>query len=105
MVMLVGNLRYRSGSRRLRRHQPGHAHQVVGRSREVARQLGARQATVARPTEAADGFQPAEDFLNPFSQALTDGVPRMARGASVDGTASMIRVLRYMRRDPIRAQG
>src|SRR5262245_57258757 len=29
----------------------------------------------------------------------------MARGASVDGAASMIRVLRYMRRDPIRAQG
>jgi hypothetical protein len=33
----------------------------------------------------ADGFHPAEDFLHPLAQALTDGVARMAGGAAVDG--------------------
>jgi hypothetical protein len=54
------------------------AHQVVRRCHEIASKLGAGESTVARATEAADGLQPAEDLLNPFSQTLTHGVPRMA---------------------------
>src|SRR5579859_6574911 len=45
-------------------HQACHAHQVVGGRHEVARQLGARQAAVARSAEAAHFLQPAEDLLN-----------------------------------------
>src|SRR5579859_980300 len=87
------------------RHQPGHTHQVVRRRYEVARQLGARESTIASPTEAAHGFQPAEYLLNPFSQNLTDGVPRMTRGAAVDRAASSTRVLCHVRRNAVLADG
>src|SRR5215472_18899679 len=103
--MLVGDLRYPSCSRRSERQQPGHSHQVVCRCHEITRQLGARQSTVARPTEAADGFQPAEYLLNPFSQTLTDGVPRMACGATVNRASPSIGVLGHMRRDTVLAHG
>jgi hypothetical protein len=45
-------------------HQACYAHQVVGGRHEVARQLSARQAAVARSAEAAHFLQPAEDLLN-----------------------------------------
>jgi hypothetical protein len=45
-------------------HQACYAHQVVGGGHQVARQLGPRQAAVARSSEAAHFLQPAEDLLN-----------------------------------------
>src|SRR5262249_36768030 len=104
-VSLSANLGRRSCGRRLGRHQPSHTHQVVRRCHEIRGQLGARESTVARPTEATDGFQPAEYLLNPFSQTLTDGVPRMACGATVNRASPSIGVLGHMRRDTVLAHG
>src|SRR5579859_2887151 len=71
-------------------HQACHAHQVVGGRHEVARQLGARQAAVARSAEAAHFLQPTEDVLDAFPDPLTDGVARMTSGAPIDGAASSL---------------
>jgi hypothetical protein len=37
---------------------------------------------------AADRLDSAEDFLDPFAAALTDGVAGMAPGAAIAGTVS-----------------
>src|SRR5437870_8109873 len=78
--------------------QTCHAHQVVGGGHQVARQLGPRQAAVARLSEAAHFFQPAEGLLDAFPDLLTDGVTRMTSCAPIDGAASSAGVLRDVRR-------
>jgi hypothetical protein len=64
-VSVSVDVRQRSGGRRVGRRQAGHAHKVVRGCHQVARQLGAREPTVARAAEATDGFEPAEYFLDP----------------------------------------
>jgi hypothetical protein len=56
--------------------------------------LGPLESTIARPTKATDGFEPAEYLLNPFSQTMTDGVPRMPCSATVDRASPSTGVLR-----------
>src|SRR6266511_1216726 len=67
-----------------RRDQFRDADQVVRGSDEVARELRSLEPDVARPAEPADRFHPAEDLLDQFAFALTDGIPDMPRGAPVD---------------------
>ena len=46
------------------RRQPGQPDQVVGGGHQIAREVHPLQPAVARLTQAADRFHPAEDFLN-----------------------------------------
>jgi hypothetical protein len=80
------------GSRRNYRRQVAYAHQVVRRGGE-----GEHPASVPRLPEIPHGLHPAEDFLHPFPQALTYGVPRMAGGAAVNGGLPPLAVLGHMR--------
>src|SRR5712692_10746464 len=80
------------------RHQSRHTDQVVRGSYEVARELRSLQPDVARASEPADRFHPAEDLLDQFAFALTDGIPDMPRGAPVDRAAPPTGVLRYVGR-------
>src|SRR5437763_5141376 len=48
-------------------HEARHPHQVVRGRYQVAGQLSARQAAVARTSEAPHLLKPAEDFLDSFS--------------------------------------
>jgi hypothetical protein len=59
--------------------QPRHAHEVVRGGYQVARQLGASQAAITRPTKAADRFQPAKYFLNSLPQVLPNTEKRFFR--------------------------
>src|SRR5665648_1099768 len=73
------------GSRRNRRRQVAYSHQIVRRGSEGEHPGHPLGSSVSGFPEIADGFHPAEDFLHPFAQALTDGVARMTGGAAVDG--------------------
>ena len=84
------------GSRRNRRRQVADAHQIVRRGGEGEHPAHPVLASVSSLPEIPHGFHPAEDFLHPFSQALTDGVPRMAGGATVNGGLPAVAVLGHM---------
>jgi len=85
------------GSRRNRRRQVAYSHQIVRRGREGEHPAHPFHASMAGFPEIADGLHPAEDFLHPFTQALTDGVARMTGSAAVDGRVPALAVLGHMR--------
>ena len=85
-------------SGRNRRRQGAYSHQIVRRGREGEYPGHPLGSSVWGFPEIADGFHPAEDFLHPFAQALTDGVARVAGGAAVDGRVPALAVLGHMRR-------
>jgi hypothetical protein len=80
------------------RHQFRDADQVVRSSYEVARELRSLEPDVARPSEPTDRLHPAEDLLNQFAFALTDGIPGMPYGPPVDGTGPPTGVLGHVGR-------
>ncbi len=68
------------------------------------RREGEHPADPPQPTESElpqqpHGLQPAEDLFDPFALLLTDRVSRVSRGAAIDRTAPVRRVLGHMRRD------
>ena len=83
-------------SRRNHRRQVADAHQVVSRGGEGEHPAHPVLASVPRLPEIPHGLHPAEDFLHPFSQALTDGISRMAGGATVNGGLPAVTVLGHM---------
>jgi hypothetical protein len=84
-------------SRRNRCRQVADSHQIVRRGGEGEHSAHpAVLASVPSLPEIPHGFHPAEDFLHPFSQALTDGIPRMAGGAAVNGGLPALAVLGHM---------
>ena len=87
----------RFDSRRNRRRQVAYSHQIVRRGSEGEHPGHPLGSSVSGFPEIADGFHPAEDFLHPFAQALTDGVARMAGSAAVDGRIPPFAVLGHMR--------
>ena len=70
------------GSGRNRRRRVAYSHPIVRRGSEGKHPGQPFGSSVMGFPEIADGFHPAEDFLHPFAQALTDGVARMAGGAA-----------------------
>jgi hypothetical protein len=85
------------GSGRNRYRQVAYSHQIVSCGREGEHPVHPFYSSVTGFPETADGFHPAEDFLHPFLQALTDGVARMAGGPAVDGRVPALAVLGHMR--------
>lgn len=80
--------------------------EVVGGSDDVTVHLDSIASAVARSAQTADALHPAERFLDPLSDPLTDRVTRMARGAGVErGTARACLIPRHMRSDFERATG
>src|SRR4051794_30554898 len=72
--------------------------QVVGGRGEGHDPIDQFAATVPQLAQPADGLHPAEDLLNQFPFALTDGVARMTGRAPVDARAGVL--LRDMRSNP-----
>jgi hypothetical protein len=70
------------GSRRNRCCQVPYSHQIVGGGGKGEHPAHPVLTSVPRLPEIPHGLHPAEDFLHPFSQALTDGIPRVAGGAA-----------------------
>src|SRR3989442_12230269 len=64
-----------------------------------------RAPAVAGLAQQGDALEPAEDLLDPFARVLAEPVAGVSGGPPVDGTASVCRVRRDMRRDPERAHG
>ena len=64
------------GLRRNPCRQVSHAHQIVSRGGEGEHPAQPVQASVSGFPEITHGLHPAEDFLQPFAQALADGVVR-----------------------------
>ena len=85
-----------SGSGRNCRRQVAYSHQIVRRGSEGKHPGHPFGSSVTGFPEIAHGFHPAEDFLHPFPQALTDGVARMAGGPAVDGRVPALAVLGHM---------
>ena len=54
--------------------------------------------------ESRDGLDPAEGLLDPFADALADGIARVPRGSAVDRRRAAVRVLRHVRRRVHRPQ-
>ena len=79
-------------------YQADHPDQVVGAGDQVAGHLRLVQADIPRAAESASGFQPPKYFLNPLTDSLADGIPRMPRRSAVDRTAPPTRVLAHVRR-------
>jgi hypothetical protein len=69
------------------RDQAHHPDQVVGAGDQVAGHLRFVQADIPRAAESAGGFDPPKYFLNPLTDSLADGIPRMTCGAAIDRTA------------------
>jgi hypothetical protein len=101
----AGGLTDAGRSRRGRRgNQSDHAYEVVRGRHQIASQLGPRQATVARASEATDCFHPGKDLLDALVDALADGIADVTRRTPVDGAAPPARVLCHVRRDLSLAQ-
>ena len=84
------------GSGRNSRRQVTYSHQIVRRGGEGEHPAHPVLASVPSLPEIPHRLHPAEDLFHPFSQALTDGVPRMAGGAPVNGGLSAVAVLGYV---------
>ena len=87
-------------------HQPSHPHQVVRGGGEGEAPAHAGAPPVPQFAEQADRLHPAEGLFDQFAFSLTDRVPRMPRGAAVEGTLAMARrgVLRDVRGDVLLPQ-
>ena len=92
------------GSGRNRRRQVAYSHQIVRRGSEGEYPAHPLGSSVSGSLEIANGH-PAEDFLHPFAQALTDGVARMAGGLAFDGRIPTFAVLGHMRHGIISFRG
>jgi hypothetical protein len=66
------------------RQQFGQPRQVVGRSREGEVPTDAIASSELGLLLPADRLHPAEGFLDPFADALADGISGVSRGAAVD---------------------
>src|SRR6476469_3463048 len=77
-------------------YQVHHPDKVVGGCHQIAGQLSLLQTEIARSSEPTDRLHPAKDLLDPFADALTDGIPNMTGGSAVDGAAPPTGVLRDM---------
>src|SRR5258706_4183344 len=64
--------------------QRAHADQVVCRSGEEKLPVHAGASTVTEFAQPADGFHPAEDFLDALPSHLTDRIPRMSSRAAIE---------------------
>ena len=62
-------------------------------------------STVAEFAEERDGLQPAEGLLDQLPLALTQGIARMTRGATINRAAAEPGVLGHVRRDAHPAHG
>jgi hypothetical protein len=67
----------------LRAEYPAEPQQIVRRSHQIASQLRAGHAAEPCLPQAPGGFDPPDDLLDPFTEALTEGVARGSCGASV----------------------
>src|SRR5579883_3284235 len=65
------------------RLQSADAEQVVRGPDEPGCLLGPSEAAEAGLAQAPDGLQPAEDFLHPLANPLTEGIPDRARRAAI----------------------
>src|SRR3954451_24561986 len=68
--------------------QVSHAYKVVGSGCEGEYPAHFVQPAVSGLAQHAHGLQPAEDFFDSFSFPLTDLVPGVMRGSTVDRTAA-----------------
>src|SRR5216683_363283 len=72
-------------------------HQIVGGQCEGKHPTDASHTAMASLTQAGDGFEPAEDFFDPFTFLLTDRVARMTSGAVIDNAGGLAREMgRYL---------
>src|SRR4029450_11627175 len=78
----------------------GDADQVVDGGGDTEPGPVSLSASVAEFSAAADDLDPAEGFLDPFSDPLADGVPDVSGGATVDGGAVSGGVRRDVRGEP-----
>src|SRR5712691_1917201 len=85
------------------RVQGADADQVVRRRGEQELPVHAPSATVPELAQSADGLHPAEDFLDAFAGALTDGIARMPGGPRIERATVLL--LCDMRRRLQVAQG
>src|SRR5215207_3660881 len=83
----------------LRGNQSDHSYQVVGGRHQIARQLGPRQAAIARAAESTYGLHPAKDLLDARADALADDVSHVTRRAPIDRAAPTASVLGDVWRD------
>src|SRR4030095_11128472 len=82
------------------RDELGYAQQIVGGADEVRGELRSRSSSVARAAEVGDGFDPAEDLLDPLADPLADGVAGVTSGAAVDRrSTARVLILGDVRRD------
>jgi hypothetical protein len=84
------------GSRKNCCRQVTYSHQIVSRGGEGEHPAHPFYAAVTSFPEITHGFDPAEDFLHPFAQALTDGVARVPAGPAVNGRGTPRVVLGHM---------
>src|SRR5262249_1253123 len=80
------------------RSQVPDADQVVNGQAEDEHPAHAAGPAVSSLAQEPDGFEPAQDFLDALAFPLTHSVAVVARGAPIDRTRSMRRVLGYVRR-------
>ena len=84
------------GSRRNRGRQVAYSHQIVGGGGKGEHPAHPFYTSVTSFPEIAHGFHPAEDFLHPFAQALTEDIARMASGTPVNGRSPALAVLGHV---------
>src|SRR6516165_11378011 len=72
--------------------------QVVDGQAEDEHPAHAAGPAVSSLAQEPDGFEPAQDFLDALAFPLTHSVAVVARGAPIDRTRTMRRVLSYVRR-------
>ena len=71
------------GSRSCQR-QVAHPDQIVGGQREGKHPIDPRHSAMVRFAQTGDRFEPAEDFLDALTLALTDLIVRMTSGPLID---------------------
>src|SRR5713226_5335949 len=89
-AVLLGNYHSAPGSGG-RARQITQPHQIVGGQCEGKHPPDASHTAMASLTQAGDGFEPAEDFFDPFTFLLTDRVARMTSGAVIDDAGGLAR--------------
>ena len=79
--------------------QVSHPHQIVGRACEREDPMHFADSAMPQLPHQRNRLQPAEAFLDPLPLSLAQGIAQMARGASINrtATASFV-VLRHVRR-------
>ena len=86
-ISMIEIYRSPSSSRPLR-NEIAPAHQIVGGRPEAKHPVDEASATVAEFAEERDGLQPAEGLLDQLPLALTQGIARMPRGATINRAAA-----------------